>query len=292
LAEEGVLGESIVHAESTPYQRILVTRTSNGFQLHLNGHLQFNSVDEYRYHESLVHPAFSAVKNPRRVLVLGGGDGLAVREILRYPSIESVWLVDLDSKMTTLSERFEPLDRLNQQALRDRRVTIVNEDAFLWVGRTQEKVSKFDAAIIDFPDPGSFAIGKLYTSRFYRMLQNQLDDNAVIAVQCTSPLVAPRSYWCIVRTLESVGNHVRPYHTPVPSFGEWGFVLASKKELPEQLELSSAIQGSLRYLTDETLNNLFTLPADLKVVETEINQLNNQALVHYYDQEWNLTAGR
>ncbi|MBM4075349.1 MAG: polyamine aminopropyltransferase, partial [Planctomycetes bacterium] len=225
LAEEGVLGESIVHAESTPYQRILVTRTSNGFQLHLNGHLQFNSVDEYRYHESLVHPAFSAVKNPRRVLVLGGGDGLAVREILRYPSIESVWLVDLDSKMTTLSERFEPLDRLNQQALRDRRVTIVNEDAFLWVGRTQEKVSKFDAAIIDFPDPGSFAIGKLYTSRFYRMLQNQLDDNAVIAVQCTSPLVAPRSYWCIVRTLESVGNHVRPYHTPVPSFGEWGFVL-------------------------------------------------------------------
>lgn len=284
LAEENVLDDPIVHAESTPYQRIVLTRSAKGFQLYLNGHLQFNSVDEHRYHEALVHPALSAVKSPRRVLVLGGGDGLAVREVLRYPSVESVTLVDLDPGMTSLADRFPPLAELSRSSLKDPRVTIINEDAFLWVGRVSEKV--FDTVIIDFPDPGTFSVGKLYSSRFYRMLREHLAADAVISVQCTSPLVAPRSYWCIVKTLESVGFHARPYHAAVPTFGEWGFVLASTAPLPETLSLSCDIVGPSRFLTDRVLNSLFDLPPDLARVEAEVNQLNNQVLVHYYDQEW------
>lgn len=284
LAEEQVLGEPVVHAESTPYQRIVLTRNARGFQLHLNGHLQFNSVDEHRYHEALVHPALSAVKSPRRVLVLGGGDGLAVREILRYPSVESVTLVDLDPGMTSLADRFPPLAELSRSSLKDRRVTIINEDAFLWVGRASENT--FDTAIIDFPDPGTFSVGKLYSTRFYRMLRERLTAEAVIGVQCTSPLVAPQSYWCIVKTLESVGFHVRPYHAAVPTFGEWGFVLASAAPLPENLSLASDLIGPSRFLTDKVLNSMFDLPPDLARVEAEVNQLNNQVLVHYYDHEW------
>lgn len=283
LAEEHVLGDPIVYAESTPYQRIVLTRNAKGFQLYLNGHLQFNSVDEHRYHEALVHPALSAVGSPRHVLVLGGGDGLAVREILRYPSVESVTLVDLDPGMTSLADRFPPLAELSRSSLKDRRVTIINEDAFLWVGRPTET---FDAAIIDFPDPGTFSVGKLYSSRFYRMLRAHLTSDAVISVQCTSPLVAPRSYWCIVKTLESVGFQVRPYHAAVPTFGEWGFVLASGVPLPERTSLSSDLIGASRFLTNNVLNSLFDLPPDLARVEAEVNQLNNQVLVHYYDQEW------
>ena len=312
LAEEHVLGDPIVYAESTPYQRIVLTRNARGFQLYLNGHLQFNSVDEHRYHEALVHPALSAVRSPRRVLVLGGGDGLAVREILRYPSVESVTLVDLDPGMTSLADRFPPLAELSRSSLTDRRVTIINEDAFLWAGRLRrtdnpvrsdgsthdsadptsatDKIVRptelFDTAIIDFPDPGTFSVGKLYSSRFYRLLRAHLTSDAVISVQCTSPLVAPRSYWCIVTTLESVGFHVRPYHAAVPTFGEWGFVLASASPLPEKLSLSSELIGPSRFLTDNVLNSLFDLPPDLARVEAEVNQLNNQVLVHYYDQEW------
>lgn len=285
LAEEATLGETIVHAESTPYQRILVTKTDKGFQLHLNGHLQFNSVDEYRYHESLVHPAMSAAKNPRRVLVLGGGDGLAVREILRYPSVEQVTLVDLDPGMTTLAERYPPLANLSQNALKDTRVTVINQDAFLWVAKDAN--TRFDVAIIDFPDPGNFAIGKLYTSRFYRLLRDHLAENALVSVQCTSPLAAPKSYWCILRTMESVGYRIRPYHAPVPSFGEWGFALASMSELPETITLSPDITGKHRYLSDSTLAFLFDWPRDLpQDVTTEINQLNSQMLVRYYEEEW------
>jgi spermidine synthase len=284
LAEEGVLGDPIVHAETTAYQRIALTRNAQGFQLYLNGHLQFNSVDEYRYHEALVHPALSPLTSPRRVLVLGGGDGLAVREILRYPSIESITLVDIDPDMTSLSDRFPPLAELSRSALKDDRVTVINEDAFVWIGNSTE--APFDAAIIDFPDPGTFAIGKLYTKRFYRMLRDRLAPHALVSIQCTSPLVAPKSFWCIVSTLESAGFHARPYHAAVPTFGEWGFVLAATGAIPERLSLSGNLTGKSRFLNDEVLNNLFVLPPDLTRVDAEINQLNNQALVHYYDQEW------
>ena len=286
LAEERILGDTIVHAETTPYQRIVLTNNGKGFQLYLNGHLQFNSVDEYRYHEALVHPVLSGLTAPRHILVLGGGDGLAVREILRYPSIESVTLVDIDPGMTSLADRFPPLKQLSHDALRDSRVTIVNADAFVWMGESGAGGSKFDAVIIDFPDPGTFAIGKLYTTRFYRMLRERLTPEARISVQCTSPLVAPQSYWCIVGTLEAAGFHVRPYHATVPTFGEWGFVLAATKPLPNRLHLAPQMSGTSRFLNDAVLNGLFDLPPDIQRVPAEINQLNNQALVQYYDREW------
>lgn len=284
LAEENALGNPVVHAESTVYQRLVMTRSDQGFQLFLNGHLQFNSVDEYRYHEALVHPAMSPQKEPRHVLVLGGGDGLAVREILRYPSVETVTLVDLDPGMTTLADRFPPLAELSQHAFKDPRVTVINNDAFLWLGQKEER--RFDSVVIDFPDPGTFSVGKLYTTRFYRMLRDRLTPSSLVTIQCTSPLVAPKSYWCIVKTLEAAGFHVRPYHASVPTFGEWGFVMASLSPMPGRLELSPEIKGPLRFLNDEILNSLFEFPPDLARTDTDVNQLNNQALVHYYDREW------
>jgi len=284
LAEEGTLGETVVHAESTPYQRIVLTRSERGFQLFLNGHLQFNSVDEYRYHEALVHPALGLLEAPRRVLVLGGGDGLAVREILRYPTIEAVTLVDLDPGMTTLAERFPPLRELSADSLRDPRVRVVNQDAYLWV--EQSPVELFDAVIIDFPDPGNFAVGKLYTRRFYTRLRPHLAPTARVAVQCTSPLVAPRSFWCIVATLESAGFAVRPYQASVPTFGIWGFALATLQPDDAALQWPAEVPRALRFLNEAVLRDLFVLPPDLRRVPVEINQLNNQALVHYYDEEW------
>ena len=283
LAEEGAIGHPILHAESTPYQRIVLTKNERGFQLHLNGHLQFNSVDEYRYHEALVHPALSTARRPQSVLVLGGGDGLAVREILRHRSVKKVTLVDLDPGMTTLADRFPPLEQLSRSALKDSRVTVINDDAFVWIGSA---ATLYDAVIIDFPDPSTFAIGKLYSTRFYRLLQRRLRPDALVSIQCTSPLVAPQSYWCIVRTLEAVGFHVRPYHAAVPSFGEWGYVLASMEPVPHRFTLPVELAGELRFLTEGILNSLFELPPDLRRVDADINQLNSQALVRYYDQEW------
>jgi len=285
LAEENTLAHPIVYTKSSPYQRIVITKGQGGFQLYLNGNLQFNSTDEYRYHEALVHPALLAAKSPRRVLVLGGGDGLAVREILRHQSVESVTLVDLDPDMTSLSERFGPLAELNGQSLKDPRVRVINNDAFLWVQEPGQGAD-FDAAIVDFPDPGTFSVGKLYTTRFFRLLKQRIAPGGAVAVQCTSPLVAPRAYWCIIRTLEAAGFVVHPYHATVPAFGIWGFALATPGPSPLPSDIPGDIARQLRFLDRGTLAGLFQFPTDLRRVETEINRLDNQALVRYYDSEW------
>lgn len=279
LSEDQLYADDIVYTTTSQYQRILITQGRAGFQLFLNGNLQFSSADEYRYHESLVHPAMSAARVPRRVLILGGGDGLALREVLKYPGVEEVTLVDLDPKMTALSQSFAPLGRLNHQSLQDRRVKVVNEDAFLWIERGREL---FDAAIIDFPDPNSFSLGKLYTTRFYRLLRTRLAPDAAVSVQCTSPLFARQSYWCIIRTMEAAGLVVRPYQTTVPSFGVWGFALARTQPFPAPAHVTVPV----RYLDDATLMAMFVFPRDMAPVPVEVNRLDNQMLVRYYEEEW------
>ena len=284
LAEDAMFADDIVYTKTTAYQRIVVTRNRAGFQLFLNGNLQFSSADEYRYHEALVHPAMALAAEGghalRRVLVCGGGDGLALREILKYPAVEQVVLVDLDPDMTRLSRRFPPLARLNQNSFEDPRVRVVNEDAMVWLERDEPP---FDAAIVDFPDPNSFALGKLYTTRFYRLLKQRLAPDAAVSVQSTSPLFARNSYWCIVRTLEAAGYSVRPYYTAVPSFGVWGFALARREpfDIP-----AHAPQVALKFLDDTSLPAMFMLSADLGPVPVEVNRLDNQALVRYYEAEW------
>jgi spermidine synthase len=218
-------------------------------------------------------------RSPRRVLVLGGGDGLALREVLRYPSVESVTLVDLDPDMTKLSERFPLLADLNNRSFEDARVKVVNQDAFIWI---EEESDQFDTAIIDFPDPNTFALGKLYTTRFYKLLRARLAEGGTVGIQATSPLFARNSFWCIMKTLEAAGFRVRPYQIAVPSFGVWGFALASANEF----DVPRGVPAGLRFLDDKAMSAMFTLPADLAPVPTEVNRLDNQILVHYYESEW------
>jgi spermidine synthase len=280
LAEDEIYADNIVYSKSTQYQRIVVTRGKAGFQLFLNNALQFSSTDEYRYHEALVHPAFAVAPDAKRILVMGGGDGLALREILKYPQVESVTLVDLDPDMTQLAKRFPPLAELNKNSFDDPRVRVVNADAMIWLEETQEP--PFDAAIIDFPDPNTFGLGKLYTTRFYRLLKTRLTPAAAVAIQSTSPMFARKSYWCIVRTLEASGFTVRPYYTAVPSFGLWGYALARA----QPFDVPTKTPPGLKFLDGPSMAAMFTIANDVGPVEAEVNRLDNQVLVRYYEGEW------
>src|SRR5690606_3625315 len=248
-------------------------------RLYLNGNLQFAQRDEYRYHEALVHPAMAAHGGPRKVAVLGGGDGMAVREVLKYPTVESVTLVELDPAMTAQFRDNPRLARLNGDALRDARVHIVNADAFGWL---QQGTDTFDVIVVDFPDPTNFAIGKLYTNSFYALLDQRLAASGYAVVQTTSPLVARASFWTVVQTIESVGLQTVPYHAHVPSFGEWGFVLASRRPW----RLPPARRPGLRFLSADTLALMMDFPLDMARVPAEVNRLSNQVLVTTYEHEW------
>lgn len=284
FAEERLYSDPVILAKSSSYQRIVLTRTGKELRLYLNGHLQFSTFDEYRYHEALVHPALAAVPNPRNVLVLGGGDGMAVREILRDPRVEKVTLVDLDPMMTELFRDRDDLAALNDFALRSDKVRIQNADAFVWLDQNKEV---FDFIAIDFPDPSNYSLGKLYSTTFYRRLRAHLAPDGMIAIQSTSPLFARKAFWSIVETLKVSGFETTPFHTYVPSFGEWGFVVASLQpfHLPEKYP------EGLRFLGPEVAPSLFSFPTDMAPVDVDANHLNDQVLVRYYEEEWRRLSG-
>ena len=278
-AEDRFYADAVLYSETSAYQRIVVTASAAGVRLYLNGNLQFFSRDEYRYHEALVHPALSAAVAPRRVLVLGGGDGMAVREVLKYPSVEKVTLVELDSHMTRLFSTQPLLRELNGDALRSPKVEIVNADAFTWLDRHDEI---FDAIVVDFPDPTNFSIGKLYTRTFYEMLDRHLSASGYAVIQTTSPLIARKSFWTIATTIEAAGLSTTPYHAHVPSFGEWGFVVAGRRPF----RMPAVLPPALRFLTPAGLPALFDFPPDMARVPAEVNRLSNQVLVQTFEDEW------
>lgn len=274
--------ERIVYSKSSPYQRIVLTRHRGHVKLYLNGNLQFNAADEYRYHEALVHPAMLAAGQPRQVLVLGGGDGLAVREVLKYPSVQHITLVDLDPQMTRLFRELPMLQALNDSSLLHSKLSVVNADAFQWLRRNTQA---FDCIIIDFPDPSNYSIGKLYSQVFYKLLQRSLAPDGVAVVQSTSPFVAPNSFWCVDTTLKSAGFQTLPYHNYVPSFGEWGYIMATAAGRPWPQQFQPPV--ATRYFTHQVFQQMRLFPPDMLASQPlQINRLNNQALVQYFEKEW------
>lgn len=278
--EHGLFGDDVVYSTTTPYQRLVITRWKDDLRLYINGNLQFSSRDEYRYHEALVHPAMQALPWARRVLVMGGGDGLALREILRYPQVQEVTLVDLDPAMTQAFATRPELVKLNAGALKDKRVKIVNADAGIWL---QKDAGMYDVAIVDFPDPSSFALGKLYSVPFYGMLRKHVAANGLIVVQSTSPFFAPNAYWTIEATLREVGLRTWPYHLYVPSFGEWGFIMASPQG---RFVPPGAYRLPMRYLTGETTRAMFDWPPDMPRRPMVPNRLDTQSLVRAFEEDW------
>lgn len=279
LSEEKLYGENLIYTHSSPYQRIALTRNNKEFRLYLNNNLQFSSTDEYRYHEALVHPAMSMASKIERVLVLGGGDGFAVREVLKYANVKSIKLVDLDPEMTRFFKENTTMRQLNNDALNNAKVEIINQDAYMWVKQMKDT---FDVIIIDFPDPSNYSLGKLFSLQFYIELKKITTPKTYISVQTTSPYFAPKSFWSIHKTINQVFPEVKAYHTYVPSFGEWGFCLASQ-ELQNNKIYNKL--NNLRFY-DYNFSQMAYFNKDMIAKDVEVNRLDNQILVRYFDEEW------
>ncbi|MEV1288371.1 polyamine aminopropyltransferase [Micromonospora sp. NPDC049679] len=286
-ARQQLYRDPVVHAERSRYQEIVLTRSvpvaSQGvtdLRLYLNGDLQFSSVDEYRYHEALVHPVLGGPH--RNVLVLGAGDGLAVREVLRYPDVASVTVIELDPAVVALARTEPQLRELNRGAFDDPRVRIVHTDAFGWLRTAGDR---FDAVVVDLPDPDETATAKLYSVEFYALLRNVLADGARMVVQSGSPYFAPRSYWCIEESIRAAGFATRPYHVDVPSFGDWGFVLAAPDAVAPVLAVP-ADAPPLRSLDADTLRAAGSFPPDRRRVRVEASTLLHPRVLEYARAEW------
>ena len=266
--------DPIVARRESAIQEIVVTRRVHpggvvDTRLFLDGDLQLSSVDSHRYHESLVHPVVS-LTSARRVLVLGGGDCVAVREVLRHASVSHVTLVELDPEVTAMAEEVPELLALNEGACGDPRVEVVHDDAFTWVrDHAGSAAARYDAVIADFPDPDTLALGRLYSVELYGLVRRTLAPDGALVVQCGSPFFAPEAFWTCEATLQAAGWAVTPYHVDVPSFGDWGFHLA--RPVPAG-EAATSAEGpvpvvdprlEVRFLTGDVLRAAQVFPPDV-----------------------------
>jgi spermidine synthase len=276
LLERQLYEDEVVHAEQSRYQRIVLTRWRDDLRLFIDGNIQFSSVDEHRYHETLVHPALGLAASRAEVLVLGGGDGLAVREVLRHPEVRAVTVVDLDPAMTRLGRDYPALRALNGAALSDPRVHVLNQDAHRFLETT---TGRYGAILADLPDPNGDALAKLYSVEFYRLARRHLSPGGVFVTQATSPFFSRDAFWCVVRSVRAAGLRPLPIHVYVPSFGDWGFVLAAEREL--RLE-GLRLPGSLRFLTPDLAPALAVFDGDTGEVSVEVSTVDHPRILRYY----------
>jgi len=283
--------DPVVYTEQTPYQKLTLTAWRNkDFRLFINGNIQFSSMDEYRYHEALVHVPMSVAKDPRRVLILGGGDGLAVRQLKAYPKVEAIVMVDLDPRMTQLAKNHPVLRRLNEGAMDDPRLTVVNADAMSYLMETDEV---FDVVIIDLPDPNNESLAKLYSVSFYRLVRNHMAPDGAMVTQSSAVYYAPRSFWSVHKTIETAfcpesgctkgTEHVIPYHAWIPSFSDWGFNLAARKPLDPT---AWHIGVPTKFFDDAQLTASLNFPPDLAERDVKVNRLIEPVLLDYYLSDW------
>jgi len=293
-AEDLLYKDDIIYTSNSPYQRVVITRTKSDIRMFINGSIQFSSQDEYRYHESLVLPAMSSAHSRRNILIIGGGDGLAAREVFKYKDVEKLTLVDIDPSITNFARDNAMMRDLNKDSMRDPRISIINDDAWKHLEKTSEI---FDVIIVDLPDPDDLTLSRLYSRTFYRLLAQKLARGGKIVTQATSPLYAHKAFWCIYNTFKAVENplqksevasetvtlNAEAYNCYVPSFGNWGFVMASNTPIKWE---SISISVPARFVTTDFLPTMNKFPPDIAYVDTDVNTIDSHAVKSYYEEGW------
>ena len=295
--EQGLYRDKIVHMEQSPYQKIVLTKHRYDLRMFINGNIQFSSRDEYRYHEALVHVAGAVARSHENVLILGGGDGMALREVFKYEDVKHVDMVDLDNAVVELSKTHHEIRKLNEDALSSDKLTVHNTDAFRFLEERVERfkagdtsIRPYDMIIVDLPDPNNENLNKLYMDLFYRLCSNNLSAEGVLVLQSTSPYYAPDAFWCINKTVNAEFKYVYPFHVQVPTFGDWGFQLATREPV-DIANLQLKVQG--RFLTQENLAAMFKFAGDERsqhVDDLVVNSLTRPRLLEYYvkaERVWN-----
>lgn len=286
--------DKIVFSKTTRYQKIIITEFQNHHWLYLDGNLQFATIDEHRYHEPLVHPAMLLADKSSKVLLLGGGDGLAAREILHHQQLQQLTVVDIDPHMTDLARNHPILININNAAFQNTKVNLINNDAFTFL---QKNTQQYDVIIADFPDPRSADLARLYSRQFFISVFRSLRHNGIFITQAGSPLFARRAFLAVLKTIRTLYPAL-PLHTTISSMGDRGWVLAIKNKQLNTTQLHAHITAlnfahlPLRFLDRQTLSTMLgaqgkNFYADYD--DIQVNSLSRLSLYRYYQKgQWEL----
>ncbi len=297
--------DKVVYSDKTRYQQLTFTERQMGLEqdniinFYLNGRLQFSSMDEHIYHDYLVAPVMAGSARQENILIIGGGDGLALRDVLKYDP-KSVVLIDLDSELIEIFKQpkntvnhhlAQKISALNKKSLQDKRVSVVAADAFIAINKLLTSKQVFDAIIVDLPDPSHPDLNKLYSVNFYARLNLLLSGDGLIVIQSTSPYHAKESFIAIGNTLKAANfNHVQQYHDNVPSFGEWGWTIGSKQGASplSRLNKLSKLPVEHSWLNLSLLKSAFIFPNNFYLGKEEIgiNILGSHTIYQLHQQAW------
>ncbi|MDC9510897.1 MULTISPECIES: polyamine aminopropyltransferase [unclassified Pseudoalteromonas] len=303
--------DKVIYSQATKYQHVVLTERLSKNQpapitdLYLNGRLQFSSIDEQIYHSMLVYPAMLASNRHDSVLIIGGGDGLALRDVLKWP-VNDVTLIDLDAQLLNLfghkdgdftapESISKRLLALNKHSMLDPRANIIVGDAFLEVERLLDQGKQFDTILIDLPDPNHPDLNKMYSDYFYNHVRQLLAPDGAMAVQSTSPYHAKKAFLSIAKTVKAAGfDYVEQYQQNIPSFGQWGWTIATKMGQPAsgRIKNISAMPVPSRWVSKEYLLASFVFPNQYfeQVKSIEVNRLGSGQLYDYYRNAWQIES--
>ena len=301
--------DRVVYRLQTPYQNIVLTKRHiaagkpDVLSLYINGALQFASNDERIYHAYLTTPPMLAAYRRERVLILGGGDGLALRDLLRWNPRQAT-LIDIDPQLLRLFRGEDDqapgwlsatLTELNEGALQDPRVRVVEGDAFIEVERLAAAGARFDVVVADLPDPSHPDLNRLYSDYFYARIAQLLSPDGAFVTQSTSPFHASAAFLSIGKTMAHAGFHAEQYRANVPSFGEWGWTIGTTQGKPASARIAAAEHPALPdgWLDMPQLQGAFALPANLRraASSVRINRLGTHTVYGYHQQAWQRDRG-
>lgn len=271
--------KEVIYSGQTKFQSIaIIDNDSFGKCLVLDGKIQSSEVDEFIYHEALVHPAMVTHPNPEKVFIAGGGEGATLREVLAHNTIKKAVMVDIDEEVVNICRHFLP--SWHQNSFDDQRAELHFADARAYLEKND---AKFDVIIIDLPDPLEKGPARLlYTREFYELVKQRLQPDGIISVQAESAnWTQIANFVDIVNTLANVFPIVRPYQAHVPSFNSlWGFATASQKLDPQKLtpeeidlKISTRISRQLKSYDGLTHQAMFTIPKHLRLKLSEIEKV-------------------
>ena len=287
--EQKRYNDKVVFSKETRYQKITITQWKEHYWLYLNSSKQLCTFDEFLYHEPLVHPVMKLTKDPRHVLILGAGDGCAIREVLKYKSVAQITLVDIDPEMTRIGKSNEIFTKMNDSAYHNPKVKVVNQDAFQFL---ENNDNFYDVMILDFPDPKSIDLNRVYTKEFYRLCNRRLRPFGHIVTQAVSPYYTTKAFRSIEKTVAASGFQVLPIHNHVYSFGEWGWIIGSKQSSSDEMKqilLDASFDDlEVEWITNESIKLMTSFGKDLINADgVEVNTIHNPVLYRYYlDGTW------
>lgn len=321
ISEQKLYRDPIIFKQNTPYQKLVVTskdpykegqynakmkaqikllfqsenkrfevkqfldRFQKDIRFFINGGLQFSTIDEYRYHEFITHPAMSLHPNIKSVLILGGGDGLVAKEVLKHKTVNSITLVDLDKELTNLF-KYTDLSKLNNHSFKSPKVKIINDDAFLFL---RQNTQKFDVILVDFPDPHSIHTAKLYTKQFFLLMKQSLSDTGHYCIQSASPLFNRKVFLSIGKTLRAAGLSAAAQQIHMKTFEVWGFHIGSKHQSNLQIRNSlkqTKLTIETQFLNKDILDASFAFGKDIFQDNDKIpvNDMNRLVLSNLYNE--------